>query len=163
MRKPQDGCCCCCSVAQLCLTLQFHGLQHARLLYPSSSPGICSNSYPLSWWCHLTISSIAPFSSCPQSFIPGSFPMSWLFASGGQRIGVLALASVLPMNIQGWFLLGLTGLISLLSKGFSSLLQHYSSKTWILWHSAFFMVQLSHPYMTTGIWTFSQRSDVSVF
>ena len=80
---------------------------------PSLSPGICSNSCPLSQWCHPTISSsIAPFSSCPQSFpASGSFPMSPLFASGGQRIRASTSASVLPVNIQGWFLLGLTGLI----------------------------------------------------
>ena len=94
-----------------------HGLQHASLLCPSLSPGTCSNSCPLSAWCHPIISSsVAPFSSCPQSFPASeSFAMSRLFASGGQRIG--ASASVLPVNIQGWFPLGLTGLISLLSKG----------------------------------------------
>ena len=81
----------------------------------------------------------------------GLFPVSWLFASGGQIIGASASASVLPMNIQGWFPLGLTGLISLLSKGLSkNLFQNHSSKASILWHSAFFTVQLSHPYMTTG-------------
>ena len=79
----------------------------------------CSNSCPLSQWCHPTISSsVIPFSSCPQS-LPESFPMSQLFAWGGQSIGVSASASVLPMNIQDWFPLGLTGLISLLSKGLS--------------------------------------------
>ena len=87
--------------------LQPHGLQHARLPCPSPTPGACSNSCPLSRWCHPTISSsFVPF-SCPQSFpASGSFPMSRLFASGGQSIGVSA--SVLPMNIQGWFPLGLT-------------------------------------------------------
>ena len=81
----------------------------------------CSNSCPLSWWCYLTIYSfVAPFFFCPQSFPEsGSFPMSWLFTSGGQRTGPLASASVLPMNIQCWFPLGFTGLISLNSKGFS--------------------------------------------
>ena len=75
----------------------------------------------LSWWCHPTISSsVNPFSSCPQSFpASGSFPMSWFFASGGQSIGASASASVLPMKIQGWFPLGLIGLISPLSKGLS--------------------------------------------
>ena len=94
------------------------GLQHTRLPCPSPSPGVCSNSCPLSWWCHPTISSsVVPF-SCPQYFPAlGSFPVSQLFTSGGQSIG--ALASVLPMNICGWFPLGLTGLISLLSKGLS--------------------------------------------
>ena len=98
-----------------------HGLQHPRLLCPPLSPGVCSNSCPLSRWCHLTISSsVASFSSCPQSFpTSGSFPMSWLFTSGSQSIGVSASASVLPKNIQDWFLLGLTGLISLLFKRLS--------------------------------------------
>ena len=76
--------------------------------------------------------------------------MSQLFTSGGQSIGVSASASVLPMNTQDWFPLGLTGWISLQSKGLSRVLQHYSSKASILWHSAFFIVQLSHPYLTTG-------------
>ena len=91
---------------------QPHGLQHARLPCPSLSPRACSNSWPLSWWCHSTISSsVSPFSSCPQSFPAlGSFPTSWLSASGGQSIG--ASASVLSMNIQGWFPLGVTGLFS---------------------------------------------------
>ena len=95
------------------------GLQHARLPCPSPTPGACSNSCPSSWWCHPTISSsIVPFSSCLQSFwAPGSFPMSQFFTSGGQSIGVSA--SVLPMNIQGWFHLGWTGWNSLLSKGLS--------------------------------------------
>ena len=93
-----------------------HAWQHARLPCPSLSTGVCSNSCPLSRWCHSTISSsVDPF-SCPQSFSAlGSFPVSWLFASGGQSTGVSASASVLPMNIQGWFPLGLTALISLLS------------------------------------------------
>ena len=100
---------CCCSVAQPCLdSLRPHGL----------SPRACSNSCPLSWWCLSTIlSSVTPFSSCLQSFpASGSFLMSWLFASGGQSIGASAAASVLPMNIQDWFPLGWTGLISLKSK-----------------------------------------------
>ena len=81
------------------------------------SPGVCSNSCPLSQWCHPTISSfVTPFSSCPQSFpATGAFPMSGLFTSGGQSIGASASASLLAMNIQGWFPLGLTGLIPLLS------------------------------------------------
>ena len=85
------------------------------------SPGACSNSCPLSRWCHPTISSsVTPFSSCLQSFPgSGSFPTSWLFTSGGQSIGASASASVLPKNIQGWFPLGLIGLISLLSNGLS--------------------------------------------
>ena len=104
-------------------SLWTHGLQHARLPCPSLSPGVCSNSCPLSPWCHPTISSsVAPFPSCLQSSpASGAFPMSWLFTSSGQSIRVLASASVLPMNIQCWFLLGLTGLISLLSKRLSGL------------------------------------------
>ena len=87
-----------------------HGLQHARLPCPSLSPRAYSNPRPLSQWCHPTVSSsVIPFSSCPQSFpSSGSFPVSWLFTSGGQSIGASASSSVLPMNIQGWFPLGLT-------------------------------------------------------
>ena len=112
---------CCCSVAKLCLTLRPHELQHARLFCPPLSPGVCSNSCPLNQWCCLTIScSATPFSSCPQSFpASGSFPMSWLFTSGGQSSGASASPPVFPMNIQDWFPLGLTGLISFLSKGLS--------------------------------------------
>jgi len=109
-------------------TLQSHELQQARLPCPSLFSGVCSNSCPLSRWCYPTISSsVIPISSCPQSFLEsGSFPVSWFFASGGQSIGALASASVLLMNIQGWFPLGLTGLISLLSKG---LLRVFSNTT----------------------------------
>ena len=98
-----------------------HGLQHARPPCPSPTPGVSSNSWPSSRWCYPTIlSSVVPFSSCLQSYPPsGSFPMSQFFTSGGQSIGASALASVLPMNIQDWFPLGLRGLISLLSKGLS--------------------------------------------
>ena len=100
-------------------SLQSHGLQHSRLLSPSLSPGVCSNSCPLSQWCHPTISSfVAPFFSCFQSFpASGSFSVSRLFVSGGQSIE--ASASDLQVKIQGWFPSGLTGLISLLSKGLS--------------------------------------------
>ena len=96
-------------------SLRPHGLQHARLPCPSPIPRAYSNSCPLSQWCHPTISSsIAPFSSCLQSLpVSGSFPVSQLFTSGGQNIGVSASASVLPMNIQDWFPLRLTDLISL--------------------------------------------------
>ena len=96
------------------------GLQHARLPCPSSIPRACSNSCPSSWWCHSTISSsVDPFCFCLQSFLAsGYFPMRQLFESGDQSIGVSALALVLPMNIQDWFPLVLTGLI-LQSKGFS--------------------------------------------
>ena len=102
-------------------SLQPHGLQHTRLPCPSPSPRACSNSCPSCWWRYpTTSSSVAPFSSCPQSFpASGSFPMNWLFASGGQSIGASASASVFPMNIQGWFPLGLTGRVSLQSKGLS--------------------------------------------
>ena len=92
-----------------------------------------------------------PLLFCPQSLpASGSFPISQFFESGGQSTGASASASVLPVNIQGCFCLELTGLISLQSKGLSSLLQHHISKASILWCSAFLMVQLSHPYMTTG-------------
>jgi len=98
-----------------------HGLQHNRPPCPFSTPGVYSNSCPLSWWCHPTISSsVVPFSSCLQSS-PASFQMSQLFASGGQSIAVSALASVLPMNIQDWFSIRWTDWISLLSKGLSRL------------------------------------------
>ena len=151
---------CCCSVAKSCLTLWPPKLQHARLLCPSLSLWVCLNSCPLSQWCYLTISSsAAPFSSCPQSFpASGSFSMSQFFTLGGQSIGASASASVLPMNIQGWFPLVLTGLISLVSEGLSGVF----SNSIVLWHplaqfksinsshSAFFIVYLSHPYMTTG-------------
>ena len=125
-------------------SLQPHGLQHARPPCPSPTPGVYSNSCPLSRWCHPAISSsVVPFSSCPQSFpASGSFQMSQFFTSGGQSIGVSALISVLPMNIQDWFPSGWTGWISLQSK---SLLQHHSSKASIHQRSASFIVQLSHP------------------
>ena len=109
------------SIGQSCLTLQPHGLQHAKSPCPSPTPKACSNSCPLSQWCHPTILlSIIPFSSCLQSFPEsGSFPIIRLATSGGQSIGASASTSVLPMNIQDWFHLGLTGLISLKSKGLS--------------------------------------------
>ena len=132
-------------------SLRPHELQHAKPPCPSPTPGACSNSCPSSQWCHPTISSsVVLFSSCIQSFpASGSFQMSQLFTSGGQSTGVSASTSVLPVNIQDWFPLGWTGWISLQSKELSSL-QYHSSEASILWHSAFFMVQLSHPYMTTG-------------
>ena len=127
-------------------SLQPHGQQHARLPRPSPSPRACSNSGPSNQWCHPTSSpSVVPFSSCLHSF-PGSFPMSQLFASSGQSIGASASASVPPMNIQDWFALGLTGLISLLSKGLSGVFRSINSSVFNL----LFMVQLSHPYMTTS-------------
>ena len=119
-------------------SLQSHGLQQARLPCPSLSHSACSDSCPLSWWCHPTIPSPAtPFSSCPQSFpVSGSFPMSQLFTSCDQSIGASAL--VLWMIIKGWFPLELTGLISLLSKGLSRL---FSST--IVWKHQFFSAQPS--------------------
>ena len=99
-------------------SLRPHGLQHARPPCPSPTPRAYSNSCPSSGWCCPTISSsVIPFSSCLQSFL--TFPVSWFLASGGQSIGVSALASVLPVNIQDSFPLGLTGLICLQSKGLS--------------------------------------------
>ena len=115
-----------------------HRLQHARLPCPSLSSRVCSDLCLLSRWCHPTISSsVNPFSSCPQSFpASGSFPASQLFASGGQTIGVSASASVLSMNIQDEFPLGLTGLVSLLSKGLSRV---FSSTTF--WKHQVFSTQ----------------------
>ena len=129
-----------------------------------------SLSCPLSQWCHPTISSSAvSLSSRLQSFpASGSVQMSQLFASAGQSIGVSPSTSVLPMNTKDWSPLGWTVWISLHSKGLSILLQHHSSKASVLWCSAFFIVQLSHQYMTTGKtialtrWT-SWQSNVSAF
>ena len=102
------------SVAQSCRTL-CKPMNRRGPPCPSPTPRVYPNSCPSSRWCHPTISSsVVPFSSCPQSFpASGSFPMSWLFTSSGQSIGVSASASALPMTIQGWFPLWLTGLISL--------------------------------------------------
>ena len=134
-------------------SLRPHELQHARPLCPAPTPGVYPNSCPLSRWCHPTISSsVVPFASLLQSFpASGSFPMSQFFASSDQSIGVSALASVTSNKYSGlisfrmdWFdLLAVQGTLK-------SLLQHHSSKTSILRHSAFFTVQLSRPYMTTG-------------
>ena len=117
----------------------------------STISGGCSSSCPLSQWCYLTLSSSATLFSCPQSFpASGSFPMSQFFTSGGLSTGVSASASVLPMNIQDWFPL-MDWLDLLAVQGtLKSLLQHHSSKASILWRSAFFIIQNSHPYMTTG-------------
>ena len=121
-------------------SLQPHGLQHARLPCPSPTRGAYSNSCLLSWWCHPTISSsVVPFSSCLQSSpASGSFPVSQFFASGGQSIGVSASVSALPMNTQDWSPLGLTGWISLLSKGLSRV---FSNTT--VQENQFFGAQLS--------------------
>ena len=142
-------------------SLQHHGLQHTRPPCPLPTPGVYSNWCPLSWWCRPTISpSVVPFSSCPQSFPPsGSFQMSQLFTSCGQNIGVSASASILTMNIQDWFHLGWTGWISLLQGTLKRLLQHHSSKASVLRCSAFFIVQLSHPYMTTAKTIASTRQN----
>ena len=121
-------------------TLGSHKMQCTRIPCPSLSPRVCSNLYPLSWWCHSTISSsVIHFSSSPQSFpVSGSFPMSQLFISGGQSMAASVLASVLPTNIQGWFPLGFTGLNSLQSKELSRV---FSSTT--VWKPQFFDVQPS--------------------
>ena len=135
-----------CFVTTTCLT---HGLQHTRLPCPPS-PRVCSNSCPLGQWYYLTISSSAHFSSCLQSFpVTGSFPVSQLLTSGSQ---------VLELQLQHQYSSEYSGLISFRIDWFDllevqgslkSLLQHHSSKASVLWHSTFFMVQLSHPYMTT--------------
>ena len=143
-------------------SLRPHELQHARLLCPSPSPRICSNSCPLSWWCHLTISSsVTCFSFFPQSFpASGSFPMSQIFASGDQSIGASALASVLPMNIHSWFLLGLTSLISLLSKGLSRVFfrttvqkHQFFSILPSLWSSSHICTRLLEKTIALTMWT----------
>ena len=166
-----------CRISQLSCSvvsdsLQPHGLQHTRLLCPSPTPRAYPNSCPLSqWWHPIISSSVVPFSSWPQSFpASGSFPMNQLFTSDSQSIGVSASTSILPMNTQDWSPLGWTALISLAVQGtLKSLLQHRSSKAPILQHSAFFIVQLSHPYTTTGKtialtrWTFVWQSNVSAF
>ena len=133
--KPQFS-----SVAQSCPTLRPHEPQHARPPCPSPTPGVCPNPCPPSQWCHPTISSsVVSFSSHPQSFpASGSFQMSQLFASGGQRLGVSASTPVLPMNTQDWSPLGWTGWISLQSKGLSRVF----SNTTVQKHQ-FFGAQLS--------------------
>ena len=121
-------------------SLQPNESQHTRPPYPSPTPGVHSNSFPSSPWCHAAISSsVVPFSSCPQ-FLPtsGSFPMSQLFAWGGQSIGVSALASVLPMSTQDWSPLGRTGWISLQSKGLSRVFSNTTAQK-----NQFFGAQLS--------------------
>ena len=151
-----------------------HGLQHARLLCLPPSPRVCSDSRSLSRWCHPTTSSSSiTFSSCLQSCpASGSFPMSWLFASGGQRIGGSASASVLPGNAQCWSLSGLTSLISLQSKGLSRVFFHIA-----IWKHQFFGTQpflwsnsqicmwlLEKPFMTDVNFQISQRqcSDYNI-
>ena len=128
------------SVQSLSCVRLFVTPQHTRPPCPSPTPGVYSNSCPLSQWCHPTmLSSVIPFSSCLQSFpASGSFPVSRFFASGGQSIGISASASVLPMNIQDWFPLGWTSLTSLQSKGLSRVF----SNTTVQKHQ-FFGAQLS--------------------
>ena len=123
-----------------------HGLQHAWLRCPSPTPGACSNSCLLSRWCYPTISSsVISFSSCLQSFpTSGSFQMSQFFASGGQSIGASASASVLPMNIQGWFPLGWNGLISLQSKGLSRVFSNTTVQKHQFFGAQPFLLSISH-------------------
>jgi len=130
-------------------SLRPHGLQHAKPLCPSPTPRACSYSCPWSQWCHPTISSfVIPFSSHLQSFpASGSFPVSQFFALGGQSIGVSVSTSVLPMNIQDWFPLGLTGWISLQSKGLSRVF----SNTTVQKHQ-FFSARLYSPTLTFDYW-----------
>ena len=129
-------------------SLQPHRLQHTRLLCPSLSSGVCSNACPLSRCCHVTISpSVVPFSSCPQSCPASeSFPMSWLFALGGFSFSISSsneYSGLISFRMDWFDLLALQGTLK-------SLLQHHSLKASVLWCSVFFIVQLSHPYMTTG-------------
>ena len=132
-------------------SLRPHRLQHTRLPCPSLSPRVCSNSCPMSWWCYPTISSSAAPFSCPYSFpAPGSFPVDWFFASGGQSIGSSTSVSVLKWTFRlisfriDWFdLFAVQG-------NLKSLLQHHNSKTLVLQCLSFFIVQLSHPYITIG-------------
>ena len=133
-------------------SLRPHEPQHTRPPCPSPTPRVYPNSCLLSRWCHPTISSsVIPCSSCPQSFpASGSFQMSQLFASGSQSIGVSASTSVLPMSTQDWSLLGWTGWISLQSKGLSRVFSNTAVQKHQIFCAAFFIVQLSHPYMTTG-------------
>ena len=134
------------------LSLQPCGLQHVRLPCPSPTPRACSNSCPSSRWCNPAISSsVIPFSSYLQSFpASGSFPMSQFFISAGQSIGDSTSTSVLPMKIQDWFPLGWTGWISLQSKGLLRVFSNITvQKHQFFGAQLFFIVQLSHPCMTT--------------
>ena len=157
--------CCYCVVAKSCLTLWL-------FMIPRTAAHQAPLSSTVSWSLlkftstesvmHLNISSSATlFSNCLQSFpASGSFPMSQIFPSAGQSIGASASASVFPMNIQDWFPLGWTGLISLLSKGLIRVFSNTTVQPSILLHSAFFTVQLSDPYMTTGNYLATKRSEV---
>ena len=130
------------SLSVMSNSLLLRGLQHARLPCPSPTPKACPNSCLWSWSCHPTISfSVVPFSSCLSFPASGSFQMNHFFTSGGQSIGVSALTSVAPVNIQDWLPLGWTGSISLQSKVLSRVFfQHRNSKASVLQHSTFFMV-----------------------
>ena len=134
-------------------SLRSHELQHARPPCPSPIPRVYPKSCPLSRWCHPTVSSsVVPFSSCPQSFAEsGSFQMSQLSSSGGQSIGSFSF-NISPSNEHpGLISFRMDWLDFLAVQGtLKSLLQYHSSKASIFWHSAFFIVQLSYPYMTTG-------------
>ena len=153
-------------------SLQLHEPQNSRLPCPSLSPGVYLNSCPLSQWCHPIISSsVIPFSSCPQSFLASvSFSMSWLFASSGQSLEASASASDLPVNIQGWFPLGLTGLISLLSKGlwrvfFSTTIQKHTffSAQPSLWSNSYnhtWLLKKKHSFAWTNLYW---QNDASAF
>ena len=144
--------------------LRPHGLQHARLLCPSLSPAVCSNPCSLSWWCYFTISSPATLLFCLQSSpVSVSFPMNRLFVSGGQSIGVSASASVLPMNIQGWYPLEWTGLISLQSRGLSGVF----SNTTVQKHGFFgaqptFTVPHIHTWLHNYLESQPELSPVSI-
>ena len=143
-------------------SLQLHGLQHTRLLYPSPSPKVFLNLCPLSQWCHLIISfSVVPFSSCLQFFpASGSFSMSWL-PSGGQSIGSFSFSISLSNEYSRLISFRIDWFDHLAVQGtVKNLLQHHSSKASVLWHLAFFMVQFSPPYMTMDIltiWTFVSK------
>ena len=139
-------------------------LQHARHPCPSPSPGACSNSCPFSRWWHPTISSsVIPFSFLQSFPASGSFPKSLLFTSDGQSIGASASASVFPMNIQGWFPVGLTGLI-LLSKGLSRVFSSVTSlKRSVLWHSAVTSVHNYWKNHSFDYTDFCQQSNVLLF
>ena len=147
-------------------SLWLHEPQHARPPCPSPTPGVHPNPGPLSQWCHPTISSsVVPFSSCPQSLpASGSFPMSQLFTSGGQSIGVSASASVHPMNIHSWFPLGLTSLTSLQSNGLSrvfsntTVLKHQFFCTQpSFWSSSHIHTWLMEKPLSLTIWTFVDK------
>ena len=137
-------------------SLQSYGLQHPKIPCPSLSPWVCSNLYALNQWSHPTISfSVTPF-SFPQSFpASGSFPKSWLFASGRHRTGASASASVLPVNIQSWFLLGLTALISLLPRGLSGVFSRQHHNVCMLNH-------FSHVQLIATLWTIAHLTLLSM-